>query len=1270
MKKFSLLLCCFVALLVSQKVWAGAVLSEEDHTLTITTSAAGQVSDMVSSLTSAQKAAITKIVLIGEFNSSDLEVIKTNGDDYSVVTTVDMSEAQFVRSGSSNDYQLFHTSGDANGSTSRYIVGGTLYQWVNSNGWTQIYSTPTEGTTVYDKTSVDVSSLSIGDYGKEQKTTNAVKYLQLQVSDGSWILQYVRPSLYENTNYSECDKDNYLSLYSNGQSVGFRRYYKKEPISNTRRWEQAWPASEPERSLIGNWYVSNHVSNKPNLTMNSGNNYGLDVNYCVDGDYIWFYVYYTKTNGSWVFDSEKTNSESDPWQSGYNDAGFVSQSTWENDHNNLPDGSVVRYKWYFIKHEEYSWNGSQCPTAEQLSNAPDVYNGVNVGADENDLKGYIGAVGAYIWFYHYYTKNDTRNWENETTTRPEEYVVAGFDYAYRDDHKGDYADDQWVQMTDYDYFQVTQTGAPHWVSVDYSNGSVYSIPSGYIFPSNTNIYDENHDTGNSLNQYAIVGNDIQNSSSFSPDYSQMKFSYWSGSIEKAVTSKYANTSISEQIFSNCKNLTEVKYLSGNVTGFRDHKISEGYNTTDNTNLSGNGLSVIIGKDVTQIDNDAFQRCDVLTSLTFADDYTSDEKTAASNYASAPSSYPEPTYPKELTIGNSAFESCFNLSEIIIPNRVTSIGSSAFKKAGNRGVTDGQAEDIKYKPTTDFKVTFERRNHADADADHPVVIDCDFPLTIGNSAFEQCYNLQSLSLPVRLESLGNAAFKNTKGMTNLEMRETTNAPYTPASGHDLLRTIPSEAFQGSHVTEVKIPLCVWAIEDAAFGATNHLETVIFQSQKDASGQDVEGQHSLTIKSGAFAGGNENIIPNLHVYVDIDPTKRMIICEYNAFNFTQMEGQTDENSERRGTLHFSEEYWDYYQGDWKRGLSFSQSSLNAFKDGYDDGDKCMGKYGGDVHDINMTTGKYEYGEVGKEDGEYTPGNGWQMFAGTSTGIDVVIPGGSFTRTYSTNTKYEIPKTMINLVETDLVKVYRVTSFSDGYVVNTETGNFPDVNSASAAAEASRSATAQLVINTSTQKPCYIPKNTGLIMVGNVEENSSYLTYFKERATDDNEPEYPYHQTNDDYTNLLAPTTGEGITSVVVNPTEPYPIWKDNRDATVNYRIFGMAKANYSDIGVTQYEFARMKPNQTMPANRAYLKLPVSMYHWARERMGTGPTYNDEPSSSRSISLLFSDEDNELTGIETSAMNSSSAEGYYTIQGVRVDRPKGKGLFIQNGKKIVVK
>lgn len=725
----------------------------------------------------------------------------------------------------------------------------------------------------------------------------------------------------------------------------------------------------------------------------------------------------------------------------------------------------------------------------------------------------------------------------------------------------------------------------------------------------------------------------------------MTFKGWQGTIKEAITSKYADASITGDIFQGCKSLEKVDYLSGVVKGLHDRNRSE-----------SPCLEVFIGKDVTEIAPAAFNQNRALKKVTFDKDYSKLTQAELENY------------PKPLTIGNNAFNDCNYLEEIEIPNRTVSIGNNAFSKVGTFGVDANNANDEAHSGE-EFKLSFERRQSADG---REGGINCDFPLTIGESAFQDCFFLRHLSLPIRLESLGNNAFKNTKNLENLEMREKSNSPYVAPTGHHLLETIPDGAFSGSHVKAVIIPSTVTLIEGNAFGETNYLEKVVFQTQKDQYGIQLAEQKPLVIKSGAFANGNEQIIPNLDVYVNIDPAVRKIICEYNAFNFTQMEGQTDENNQHRGSLHFDEAYWDYYQGDWKRGLTFSQSNLNAFKDGYtvaEKGYRGLANESVRASDPNFAdgavNGKYTDGLASGE--LYTPGNGWQMFVATSTNVDITIKSGDFLRTYSTTKNYDIPQAVIGFSSTpsNIVDVYRVTAFSDGWTGSQN--DIDNINNREYANNKSRIATAE--------KLDYIPRNTGLIMKGNVPAGSGYVTYLSEHNFGDN-PEwdtYPWNSSGNKV-NFLMPTCVDedniiveenGMPLVVLNPTQPYPISGNNA-----YRIFGFRS--------TYVEFYRSIPDVKMARDRAYLKLPTNVFHWSNEQYadgGRGQTVSglDDSAVPSRITLMFDvSDDGELTIIEKPVMPKATDadDSFYTLQGLKLSRPQGKGLYIYKGKKIYVK
>ena len=85
----------------------------------------------------------------------------------------------------------------------------------------------------------------------------------------------------------------------------------------------------------------------------------------------------------------------------------------------------------------------------------------------------------------------------------------------------------------------------------------------------------------------------------------------------------------------------------------------------------------------------------------------------------------------------------------------------------------------------------------------------------------------------------------------------------------------------------------------------------------------------------------------------------------------------------------------------------------------------------------------------------------------------------------------------------------------------------------------------------------------------------------------------------------------------------------------------------------QFKKVNGSTTISPNRAYLQLPTLVF-----------------AGTRSIEVIYDDEEDYTTGIRSAAITSDQEPGvYYNLQGQRVDTPK-KGLYIKNGKKVVVK
>lgn len=146
MKKVLFLIVTLVCAVTG--AWANAVLSDDDKTLTITTSASGEVSNMVSSLQN--KGGITKIVLVGKFSSNDLDAIKRD-NGFNGVKIIDMSQAEFPKqAGGNTSYNVYATLPEtSNNIHNNIVVGGTVYK--SEGNWPTfewVYQTSyTDGTT-------------------------------------------------------------------------------------------------------------------------------------------------------------------------------------------------------------------------------------------------------------------------------------------------------------------------------------------------------------------------------------------------------------------------------------------------------------------------------------------------------------------------------------------------------------------------------------------------------------------------------------------------------------------------------------------------------------------------------------------------------------------------------------------------------------------------------------------------------------------------------------------------------------------------------------------------------------------------------------------------------------------------------------------------------------------------------------------------------------------------------------------------------------------
>ena len=174
-----------------------------------------------------------------------------------------------------------------------------------------------------------------------------------------------------------------------------------------------------------------------------------------------------------------------------------------------------------------------------------------------------------------------------------------------------------------------------------------------------------------------------------------------------------------------------------------------------------------------------------------------------------------------TIGKEAFKWCGNLQSVTIPDSVTSIVDGAFRGVESVKVADGNPNFY----VDDSGVLIDRKNKkllycSPSISGNYTIPDC--VTYIGESAFDGCYNLQSVTIPNSVTTIGESAFG---GVPSVKVADGNPNFYVDDSGvlidrknKKLLHCQPS--ISGNYT----IPDSVTTIGDWAFSGCENLQSV--------------------------------------------------------------------------------------------------------------------------------------------------------------------------------------------------------------------------------------------------------------------------------------------------------------------------------------------------------------------------------------------------------------------------------------------------------------
>ena len=279
-------------------------------------------------------------------------------------------------------------------------------------------------------------------------------------------------------------------------------------------------------------------------------------------------------------------------------------------------------------------------------------------------------------------------------------------------------------------------------------------------------------------------------------------------------------------------------IEADTTIYGNYVIENGTKTIANDAFRdcANLTSITIPDSVTSIGYKAFEDCSGLTSvhitdiaswcnISFGDSYSNPLNYATNLYLNG-ELVTDLVIPDSVTsVGSSAFECCASLTSITIPDSVTSIGDGAF---------------FLCEKLTSVTIP-------------------DSVTSIGDSAFEYCKSLTSVTIPDSVTSIGRWAFYDCTSLTSVHITDIASwCNISFSDGSNPLVYAKNLYLNGELVTDLVIPDSVTSIGEGAFWGCKSLTSITIPDSVTSVGDDAfyycTSLTSVTIPNSVTSIGN--------------------------------------------------------------------------------------------------------------------------------------------------------------------------------------------------------------------------------------------------------------------------------------------------------------------------------------------------------------------------------------------------------------------------------